>query len=193
MSASPRVETLDSQSAPVVATHRRILVLGCSGAGKSTLSRRLGAALGLPVIHLDQLYWNTGWVECSDEEMRAKVAAVVATDAWVIDGNYSRFLPERIPRADTIVFLDIPRIICLASVLKRVAQTYGRTRADMAPGCPEKFDLEFFSWIWGYPKRSRPGILALLEQRRGHCAVHHLRSRAETHRLVEQLRQTSVD
>jgi adenylate kinase family enzyme len=186
----PTAADTEHNPAPTAAgLHQRILVLGCSGAGKSTLARRLGAALSLPVVHMDQLFWNPGWVACDDATMRAKVEAVVAGDAWVIDGNYSRFLPERIPRADTLIFLDIPRLTCLTSVLGRVARSIGRTRADMAPGCPEKFDLEFFQWIWGYPKRSRPKIVSLLEQRRGHAAVYHLRSRRQADALVAQFKQ----
>ena len=68
---------------------RRILVLGPSGAGKSTLARRIGARLDLPVVHLDTFHWNPGWIESEVGRFRQRLAAAVAGDAWVMDGNYT--------------------------------------------------------------------------------------------------------
>ena len=85
----------------------RILVIGPSGAGKSTLARAIGARLDLPVVHLDALFWQPGWVESDDAEFRARIAAVADTDAWVIDGNYSRHLDVRLARAQAAIWLDL--------------------------------------------------------------------------------------
>jgi adenylate kinase family enzyme len=65
--------------------------------------------------------------------------------------------------ADTVVFLDFPRWICLWSVLKRQFLSYGKARPEMHPGCPEHFDWEFLVWIWRWKKRNRPGVMAALE------------------------------
>ena len=54
----------------------RILVYGVSGAGKSTLARRLGERLGLPYHAMDDLAWDPGWVEVSEEVQRARVREV---------------------------------------------------------------------------------------------------------------------
>lgn len=134
---------------------QRIMVLGSGGAGKSTLARRLGEKLGLPVIHLDRLFWQPGWVEHDPETWPKKVSEVAAGERWVIDGNYTGTAPERFARADTVVFLDLPRWKCICSIILRSIHNLGRTRQDMGSGCPDKLDLDFILWVWGYPARSR--------------------------------------
>ena len=141
---------------------RRIIVIGCAGAGKSTLAREMGAILGLEVIHLDRLFWRPGWVETPREEWRAIQEGLVRHEAWIIDGNYGSTMPLRLAAADTVLFLDFPRLLCLVRVIKRWLAHYGRTRPDLGPGCPERIDLEFIRWIWNFRRRSRPRILANL-------------------------------
>jgi adenylate kinase family enzyme len=165
---------------------QRILVIGPGGSGKSTLSKRLGEVLGLPVIHLDSLYWKPGWVEPDKTEWAETVRKVIAHETWIVDGNYSGTLAERLEACDSVVFLDLPRHLCLWRVLKRVMTGYGRTRADMPEGCPEKLDLKFLSWVWNYPVRSRRKVLALLEAHRGTKRVVHLRTCREVSRFVER-------
>lgn len=130
---------------------RRIVILGNSGSGKSTLARRIGSALDLPVTHLDELYWRPGWVPAPPEEFRADVAAAAGTKSWVIEGNYSRTLDLRLPFADTVLFLDVPRPVCLRRVLMR--QLRERGRDTQAPGCISKVDRELLTWIWHWPPR----------------------------------------
>lgn len=72
-----------------MAVAKRILVLGPSGAGKSTLARRVGDRLGIPVVHLDALYWQPGWVASAAGPFRERIAQAAAGDAWVIEGNYT--------------------------------------------------------------------------------------------------------
>lgn len=133
---------------------RRIVILGCSGSGKSTLARAIGAKIGAPVVHLDALYWKPGWVECETREFILRVEAAHVGEAWISDGNYaSKTWPIRIPRADLIVKLDCPRLVCLRRVTWRWLTHMGRTRADIGADCPEKIDLPFLEWIWNYEKR----------------------------------------
>ncbi|HRD75408.1 MAG TPA: AAA family ATPase [Hyphomicrobiaceae bacterium] len=169
---------------------RRILILGSSGAGKSTLADEIGRKLTLPVIHLDKEFWLPGWVEPEKPVWRVKVAELVQRDAWVMDGNYSATLDIRLPRADAIIWLDLSRRVCLSSAIWRTLASFGRTRPDMAPGCPERIDIPFFTdWIWNYPTRSRPGTLALIERERslGERRTIVLGSRAEVRRFVAGL------
>lgn len=172
---------------------QRILVIGCSGAGKSTLAREMGPRLGLPVIHLDKEYWQPGWVEPEAEDWRARVESLVARDAWVMDGNYSGTLAIRLPRADAVVWLDMPRYIYFPRVLLRVVRGYGRVRPDLPPGCPEQLDLSFlFKWVWTYPTRSRPKTLAMLEGVRGRMPVIVLRTPRQVRAFVDSLPETLV-
>ena len=142
---------------------RRIVILGCSGSGKSTLARAIGAKLGVPVVHLDTLYWQPGWVECETPEFKRRVTQAHAGDAWVSDGNYaSKTWALRLPRADLILKLEQPRWVCLTRVLRRWRAYRGRTREDIGADCPEKIDWPFIGWIWNY-ERNWPKYAALLK------------------------------
>ena len=66
---------------------KRIMIIGCGGSGKSTLARQLGDKTGLPVVHLDQLFWRPGWVHISREEFNAAHREAVMGERWIIDGN----------------------------------------------------------------------------------------------------------
>lgn len=126
----------------------RVLVIGSGGSGKSTLAAQLGARLRLPVVHLDALYWRPGWVATPASGWRETVAHLVATERWVMDGNYGGTLDLRIAACDAVVLLDPPRSVCLARVVWRWLRYAGTTRPDMAPGCPEHLTWEFVRWVW---------------------------------------------
>lgn len=141
---------------------RRVLIIGISGAGKSTFSRKLAARTGLPLIHLDREFWQPGWKVTPTPEWRQKVAELAARQAWVMDGNYGGSLDLRLPRADTVVWFDYPRLTCLGRIAWRIATTYGRVRPDLGEGCPEQIDWEFFRFVWDFPAKSRPRIVTAL-------------------------------
>jgi adenylate kinase family enzyme len=158
---------------------KKVLVIGSGGAGKSTFAARLGEALGLPVIHLDRFYWRAGWVETPKDEWQASVGELIGRNAWVMDGNYSGTLDIRLEACDAVVFIDVPRAVCLWRVLKRAVTYRKGGRPDMAEGCVEKIDLEFLRWIWDYPKRTRPKVLKMLEETARGKNVFVLRKRDE--------------
>jgi adenylate kinase family enzyme len=145
---------------------RRVVIIGCSGAGKSTFSRRLGELLDLPVIHLDRHYWRPGWVPAPDDEFRAAQRTVVAGERWVIDGNYTDSMDIRLPRADTVIFLDLPRWRCLLRVAWRTLRGWGRD--GQAAGCPERLDPEFVRWVWRWARGSRARLLSQIIEQGGH-------------------------
>ena len=141
---------------------RRIMIVGPCGSGKSTLAARLGELLSIPSYHLDSMAWRSGWVEREPNEWLPELEEVVARDAWIIDGNDSGTMPLRPARADTVVSLDFHPARCVWRVLKRIAANRGRTRADMAAGCPERFDLFFLLYVatWnGRPRRKNEAVL----------------------------------
>lgn len=150
---------------------QRIAVIGSPGSGKSTLAVQLGRLLGLPVYHLDALHWKPGWVETPKPEWRALQQSLVAASTWVIDGNYSTTLDIRLSASDTIIFFDMPRLLCLWRVVRRVALHRGRTRTDMGPGCPERVDLNFLLYIWRFPGKQAPRIRRLLASQAGKRVV----------------------
>jgi adenylate kinase family enzyme len=167
----------------------RVLILGSAGAGKTTLAHQIGKFLNLPIIHLDAYYWKPGWEPTPMTDWWEVVEELVAGDAWVMDGNYRGTLTLRLMAADTVIFLDFPRWLCLWRVFKRALRYAGRTRPDMAPGCREKIDLPFLRWIWTYPTRARPQILTCLEVCQSEKTVIILRSPAEVQQFLDNLRQ----
>lgn len=173
---------------------QRVAIVGSGGSGKSTLARTLGDTLGIPVAHLDALHWRPGWVEPPDEEWTAIQEELVQQPRWIIDGNYGRTLDIRLGAADTIIFLDLPRTLCLWRVFLRWLRYRGRSRPDMAEGCPEKLDWSFVRWIWTYPQHSRPVVLEKLEAaRRAGKSVIVLQSPQAVAQFVEDVQQRRAE
>ena len=167
---------------------QRVMIIGAGGAGKSWLGKRLAAATGLPLVHLDREFWRAGWVEPPKAVWAAQVAALTAGDRWILDGNYGGTLPVRMERADTIVFLDVSRWQSVTGVLSRWVRQRGRVRDDVAAGCPEHLSLKFLAWLWAYPEKHRPGILALLGDHAHGRTIHILRDR----RAIEAFAQRAA-
>ena len=145
----------------------RIMIIGCGGSGKSTLARQLGEKTGLPVVHLDKLFWHPGWVESTKDEIDKKIMEAIAEPRWIMDGNYNRTISQRMKRCDTVIYLDFSRFACLMGVAKRVITTYGQVRPDMADGCPERFDWEFLQWVWNFNKNKRERYYKMLNEAEG--------------------------
>ncbi len=160
---------------------RRVSIIGSGGAGKSTLAARVADRLDLPLVHLDARYWQPGWVATPADAWRREVEALIAEPAWVMDGNYGGTLDVRLAASDLVVFLDLPRLVCLWRVVRRAMRHRGRSRPDMAPGCPEQLSWEFVRWVWSYPERRRPQVL------------HRLAALPPTTRVVVLRSQRAVD
>lgn len=139
---------------------RRIVILGCAGSGKSTLARLLGSRFGLPVLHLDTLFWRPGWQDPDRADFRKRIAEAHSGDAWVSEGNYiNDTFPIRLPRADVVILLDASRWRCLARVYRR--SIFQRGRPDLAEGCPEQLpDREFLTYIWNFNTVTKPRLEA---------------------------------
>jgi adenylate kinase family enzyme len=163
---------------------RKVLVIGPGGAGKSTLANRLGELLNIEVLHLDKFYWQPGWVEMPKGEWFKTIEELLKHDAWIMDGNYSGTLEIRVKACDTVIFLDLPRSLCLWRVLKRVLMYRNRSRPDMAEGCPERLTWEFILWIWNYSSKTRPKVVRMIESDPGAKKIVWLRSSDEVERFL---------
>jgi adenylate kinase family enzyme len=99
------------------------VLASASGCGKTTVGRELAERLGVPFVELDALVHGPNWTETPDDELRAQVAPIVASDGWVIDGNYSRKLGTLVlDRADTVVWLDLPIRVWLPRLARRTVR-----------------------------------------------------------------------
>ena len=165
----------------------RIMIIGCGGAGKSTLARKLGEKTGLPVVHLDQIFWSPGnWKHLGREEFDVRLMAEMEKPRWIMDGNYNRTMELRLENCDTVIYLDFFRWVCLASWIGRVLKNWGHARADMAPGCSEWFDPEMAVWIWNFNKKNRARYHQLLTNLEGKH-VYIFKNRREVDTFLQSL------
>ncbi|MBJ8071148.1 DNA topology modulation protein [Bacillus cereus] len=167
---------------------KKIILIGSGGSGKSTLAKQLGNKLKIQVYHLDALFWKSNWVGVPREEQRTVQNDLIKEEKWIIDGNYGGTMDIRINAADTIIFLDIHRTICVYRAFKRIVQYRNKTRPDMGAGCEERFDLQFFKWIWEYPKTKRPAILKRIDQLNKDKRVIILKTPSEVQRFLKEVR-----
>jgi len=100
---------------------KRVCILAsASGTGKTTLGRALAARLGVPFHELDALNHGPSWTEATAAELHARVEPLVAGPAWVVDGAYRGKLGDLVlARADTVLWLDLPRRVWLPRLLLR--------------------------------------------------------------------------
>ncbi|MHA2135100.1 MAG: AAA family ATPase [Candidatus Thorarchaeota archaeon] len=143
---------------------KRVLVLGNAGSGKSSFAEKLAEKLGIPCIHLDSHFWNPDWTPTPKEEWPDVVRRLIDGDEWVMDGNYSNTLDERMQRADTAIYLRVRRPVAIWRIIKRRIANHGKVRAELPEGCYEKIDLDFLRWIWNHPKRAKSGTFPVLER-----------------------------
>ena len=137
----------------------RILILGCPGSGKSTLARALAAKTGLPLRHLDNLWWRADGSHISREAFDQALSELLQGEKWIIDGDYSRTYEVRIRAADTVVFLDYPEDVCMDGIRRRI----GEERPDM-PWKESTLDPELVAQVQNYARDNRPQVLSLLQK-----------------------------
>lgn len=171
---------------------KRIAIVGCPGAGKSTLAVQLRTVLNLEVIHLDAYFWKPGWVETPQQEWVEIHDELIEKSEWIMDGNYARTSMHRFVAADTVIFLDYSRWLCLWRGFKRVIRYHGRTRPDLAVGCPEKFDWEFEKWIWRFPKNDRIRIVETIKGFQDIRTIFWFRKPGETKKFLKDLIREST-
>ena len=139
--------------------YRRVAVIGCPGGGKSTFSRALRDRTGLPLYHLDALYWRPDRTTLPREEFYPLMQEIMARDEWIMDGNYQSTMEWRIAACDLVVFLDFPAEVCLSGVRAR----RGQARSDI-PWVESGDDEEFLAFISAFETQSKHQILQLLEK-----------------------------
>ena len=128
----------------------RIMIMGISGAGKSTLAKTLGEHMKIETIYLDKEFMNRDWNQKSKEEQAMLHREFMKKDRWIIEGNWSHTLDERVSYADLIIYLDCPLWFSLLRVLKRMLKNRNVRREDAAEGCYEKFSPSFYWYIIKY-------------------------------------------
>lgn len=144
---------------------KRVIIIGNCGSGKSYFSKKLSKITGLPLVHLDKIYWLGNKETLSKEEFDLKLKSELEKDEWIIDGNYNRTIRNRLDYCDTVIYFDIPTFTCLKGVFSRTFKNLGKTRDDMSENRPERFDLMFLKLcknVLTYNKKHRKYYYRLL-------------------------------
>lgn len=145
----------------------RILVMGCPGGGKTTFAKKLGRALDIPVHHLDKYFWRENRRPTPQDEFRAIQKQLMAEPKWILDGNFTRSVDNRIPHADTIILFDYPKVINLWRTFKRFLQHFGSIRPDMGGGNKEALVWKHIKYIITFPRKEfAEKVAALAEGKR---------------------------
>ena len=138
---------------------KKIIVIGCPGSGKSTFSRALHKKIGIPLFHLDTMYWNADKTTVEKSVFLERLSAVLEKEEWIIDGNYASTMDMRMAECDTVIFLDYPLDVCLDGIRER----HGKPRSDM-PWIETEEDAEFIEFIKKFNEQQRPQVLELFKK-----------------------------
>ena len=170
------------RAAPYDAAVRRVAIIGPGGAGKTTLAVELARRTGLPVVHLDRVYWRPGWTEPPAAEWTHAHREALRADVWIADGNFGSTMAERLAQADTIVLLDPPPLLCLWRVAWR--SVWKRPRPDLPSGCDERPDPAFWLYVLRYRRTRLTEVLERIAAAGPGKRVEILRSQEDVRRFL---------
>ena len=139
---------------------KKVIVIGCPGSGKSTFSKSLHRITGIPLFHLDMLFWNADKTTVEKPVFIERLLKTVQNSEWIIDGNYGSTMELRMQKCDTVIFLDYPLDVCLDGIKERK----GKPRSDMPWIESDEDDAEFIEFIKNYNSQSRPKVTELLKR-----------------------------
>lgn len=173
----------------------RYNVVGASGSGKSTFSRKLAAKLNIPCIEMDAVFWKHDWQESTDEEFFPELEDKLKEDAWVLDGNYSKTMPIKWNRVQTVIWLDYSFLRTFAQAFKRaITRIWSRQEIWEGTGNKESFRRTFLSkdsillWtITSYRKVTKGYESVFTDDRFSHISFVRLRSPKEVESYLEEI------
>ena len=162
---------------------KRVVVTGSPGSGKSVFSVRLHEKTGLPLIHLDNVWWKPDRTHVTREEFDAALADILKEDKWILDGSYSRTFEPRIAACDTVILLDYDTDLCMQGITERV----GQVRPDI-PWTEQTLDQELAELVKTHMQRNNP-VLHELFRKYPDKDVHIFRTREEADRWLNGLQE----
>jgi len=163
----------------------KIAIVGNPGSGKSTVASTLQEILGIPLYHLDQYFWKPGWQRPDRNEFAKIHHELCDKDEWIIEGMATRLFEYRAARADIIIFLDMPLLLCFYRIFKRAIICFGRVGYSSAQGCPEQLpSREFLSYVWSFNRKRKPAIEAILEKYKNQKQIFVIKNKTELKKLI---------
>ncbi len=155
---------------------KKIILIGCPGSGKTTLATKLGSKLNIPIHHLDKYFWKENRKHLTQEEFREVQDDLMATDTWILDGNFTKSIDNRIVNADTVIFLDFPKALSLFRYVKRYINHFGTVRNDMGGGNTDTLQWKFIKFVLTFPKEE---IYSMIKEYSGERKVYILKNQKE--------------
>jgi adenylate kinase family enzyme len=169
----------------------KIAIIGSPGSGKSTLAQQLGESLNIEIIHLDRYFWQSNWREKPRDTRIEILNELVRKERWIIEGTYLGSSEPRLNAADTIIFLDIPPLVCLWRLTKRHLQSRGQPRPDLPDGCSDNLTLICVLKALNFPIRGRRTIKQKLRSYKSKQIIQ-LRSRKKVEAFLAQVENPSA-
>lgn len=166
----------------------RVVVVGCAGSGKSTLSRELAARVGLPLTERDALG------TLGSRDYRDALGELASRPRWILDGA-PYYEDELIYRAaDTVIFLDYPKLLVMWRVLRRTLRVELFRRSDGAHR-PSGLDVwradeHPLRWAWtSHQARRREGLALITRPDLADSDIIHFTRPVHARRWMSQLRR----
>ena len=138
--------------------YKKICIIGGSGTGKTTLSENIGKELNIPIYHIDGINYGPNWVERDKNDRDNIILNIIKKDNWVIDGTYRSTLKQRLENAELVIYLDYSTTSQLCGVLKRYIKNKNTEKHEI-PGCKERLNLKFLSFVIHWRKNKRNEII----------------------------------
>jgi adenylate kinase family enzyme len=172
-----------------MADMQRVSVVGNAGAGKSRFAQRLAAQLGAPWVELDAIHHLADWEPIDPATFHAAVDKIASTNTWVIDGNYRSVVVDGPVwrRADTVVWLDLPRRTVMRQLtlrsLRRVVrheQLWNGNQESVRTLLAWDPHLSLIRWAWTQHGKYRGRFAsAMASEELSHLQFVRVRSRRE--------------
>ena len=172
----------------------KIIVIGQSGSGKSTLARNIKEITGFPLLPLDLLWHTTDYsIQAKKWFLQEQQSFMVSNPSWIVEGNYTSTLEERIKEADKIIWLKVPRYLAIYRVVWRSLKRKinKKSRPDMPESFSEKLNreyLEFLSFIWHFEENNEPKIQQLIQVANARNKLIILKTRREKQEFLTKLK-----
>jgi adenylate kinase family enzyme len=164
----------------------RVNVIGTSGSGKTTFGRQLAEILDIPFIEMDAIFWGPNWTFPEDDQLFAILENVLASNSWVLDGNYTRTLDVKWKRVQAVIWLNYSflRTICQA-VTRAVSRLFSQEELWPGTGNRESFNMLFSKdsiVLWtlrSYHRHKKRNIGYIYDQKNDHIKFHRIHSPRE--------------
>jgi len=131
---------------PTEVLYKKIAIVGISGSGKSQFARLLSGKAGLPIFHMDSIFWKGNWEAVSEREYLSQHKLLLNNDRWIIDGYVDKNMADRLAEADLVIYLDYSGLRCAFRLLRRWFKHRKESRPELPIEARERFNLRFF-WL----------------------------------------------